>query len=233
VQSHFSWWNLVLERLHLDHHYEPVAASLFATALIVLLCLAGRLALGSGEAAIRPAGRLSLKGFFEAFTELIDGMVGMVLGHHGRHYIPLFGAIFFYIVVSNLIGLLPGFTASTANINTALAVGLFSFVTYNVIGVHHAGLAYFKHFLGPIWWMAPILLPIEIISNCVRPVSLGIRLSVNMTADHTILGTFIDLTKVVIPVIFYGMGTFVSFVQAFVFTMLSMVYVMMATADDH
>jgi F-type H+-transporting ATPase subunit a len=230
---HFSWWNFVLDALHLDHHFEPVAASLFATALIVVLSIAGRIALGSGEAAIRPAGKFSLKGFFEAFTELIDGMVNMVLGHHGRHYIPLFGAIFFYIVLSNLIGLIPGFSASTSNINTALAVGLFSFVTYNVIGVQHAGLAYFKHFLGPIWWMAPVLLPIEIISNCVRPVSLGIRLSVNMQADHTILGTFIDLTKVIVPVIFYGMGTFVSLVQAFVFTMLSMVYVMMATADDH
>lgn len=224
---------MVLEKLGLAHEYEALAATIFATVFIVVLCLLGRLALGSGEKAIRPASRFSLKGFFEAFVELIDGMVNMVLGHHGRHYIPLFGAIFFYIAVSNLIGLIPGFTASTANINTALAVGLFSFVTYNVIGVKHAGLAYFKHFLGPIWWMAPILLPIEIISNCVRPVSLGIRLSVNMTADHTILGTFIDLTKVVVPVIFYGMGTFVSFVQAFVFTMLSMVYVMMATADDH
>jgi F-type H+-transporting ATPase subunit a len=87
--------------------------------------------------------------------------------------------------------------------------------------------------MGPIWWMAPILFPIELISNFVRPFSLGIRLSVNMTADHAILGTFIDLTKVIVPVIFYGMGTFISFVQAFVFTMLSMVYVMMATADDH
>ena len=78
-----------------------------------------------------------------------------------------------------------------------------------------------------------MMLPIELISNLVRPLSLGIRLSVNMMADHTVLGTFIDLTKVVVPVIFYGMGTFVSFIQAFVFTMLSMVYVMMATADDH
>ncbi|MES2962739.1 MAG: F0F1 ATP synthase subunit A [Bdellovibrionota bacterium] len=233
MKSHFSWWNLVLDRLHISHEFEPVAASIFATTLIVVLCIAGRIALGSGEAAIRPAGRLTLKGFFEAFTEFIDGMVGMVLGHHGRHYIPIFGAIFFYIVVSNLIGLLPGFSASTANINTSLAVGLFSFVTYNVIGIQHAGLAYFKHFLGPVLWMAPVLLPIEIISNLVRPVSLGIRLHVNMTADHAILGTFIGLTKVGIPVIFYGMGTFVSFVQAFVFTMLSMVYVMMATADDH
>lgn len=229
MEQHFSWFDL----FGVDHHYTAVAASLFVTALVVVFSVVGRLALGSGEAAIQPEGRLTIKGFFEAFTEFINGVIKMVLGDHGSHYIPLFGAIFFYIVLANLLGLVPGVPASTADLNTALAIGLFSFVAYNAIGFKHAGLHYLQHFMGPVWWMAPLLLPIELISNFVRPVSLGMRLSVNMTADHTILGTFIDLTKVVVPVIFYGMGTFVSFVQAFVFTLLSMVYVMMATADDH
>jgi F-type H+-transporting ATPase subunit a len=229
VGSHFTWFEL----LNIPYKLSYTAAAILATVLIVLLSVAGRIALGNGEAAVQPAGRFSLKGFFEVFVEFMNGLISMVLGQHGRHYLPLFGAIFFYVVFSNLMGLIPGMTSSTANINAALAVGLFSFVAYNVIGFKHAGFAYFKHFLGPIWWMIPLLLPIELISNIVRPLSLGIRLSVNMTADHIILGTFIDLTKLVIPVIFYGMGTFISFVQAFVFTMLSMVYVMMATADDH
>lgn len=229
AQAHFTWFDLA----HVDHHSVPMYASVTATALIVVLSLAGRLALGKGEAAIQPAGSLTMKGFWEAFTEFIDGIVDMVLGHHGKHMIPVFGAIFFYIIFNNLLGLVPGMTSATANINAALAIGLFSFFVYNAVGFAHAGLAYLKHFVGPIWWMFWIMIPIEIISNAVRPLSLGMRLSVNMTADHAILGTFIDLTKVGVPVIFYGMGTFVSFVQAFVFTMLSMVYVMMATADDH
>ena len=227
--SHFTWFNLV----HLDHHYTNVAISVLAMVLVVLLSVAGRLALGNGEAAIQPAGSFSLKGFFEAFTEFMNGVINMVLGHHGRPFLPLFGGIFFWIIFNNLLGLVPGMTAATSDINATFSLGLFSFFMYNLIGFKHAGWHYFKHYLGPIWWMIPILLPIEIISNLVRPVSLGIRLQVNMTADHAILGTFIDLTKLIIPVIFYGMGTFVSFVQAFVFTMLSMVYVMMATADDH
>lgn len=227
--SYFTWFDL----LHVDYKFKYVALSAFTTVMIVMMSVAGRLALGSGEAAIQPAGKFSLKGFFEAFTEFINSLVKMVLGNHGQIYVPLFGAIFFYIAMNNLVGLLPGMGASTSNLNTSLALGLCSFLAYNIIGVQHAGLAYFKHFLGPIWWMAWIMLPIELISNFVRPISLGIRLQVNMQADHAILGTFIDLTKVVIPVIFYGMGTFVSLVQAFVFTMLSMVYVMMATADDH
>ena len=229
MHHHFTWFDL----LHVPHEMTAVAGALSVTILIVILCVIGNLALGRGEKAIQPAGRLSIKGIFEAFTEFMHGLIKMVLGPEGRWYIPLFGSIFFYILFNNLIGLIPGMAAATANINTAFAIGLFSFVTYNVIGLSHGGLHYFKHFMGPVWWMAPVLLPIELISNFVRPLSLGIRLSVNMTADHTILGTFIDLTKLVVPVIFYGMGTFVSIVQAFVFTMLSMVYVMMATADHH
>ncbi len=229
MKSHFTWFDL----LHIDHHYSAVAGSILATILIVLLSLIARAALGKGEAAIRPAGKFSIKGFFEMFAEFMAGVVDMVLGHHGKKMVPLFGAIFFYIAFNNLMGLIPGLPAPTANINAALALGLFSFVAYNVFGFAHAGWHYLQHFMGPIWWMAWLLLPIELISNFVRPLSLGIRLSVNMQADHTILGTFIDLTKVVVPVIFYGMGTFVSLLQAFVFTMLSMVYVMMATADDH
>ena len=227
--EHFTWFNYITH----DHHMIPVYAAYLATALIVLVSIAGRLALGNGEAAIQPSSSLTLKGFFEAFIEFMDGMVNMVLGHHGRPYLPVFGAIFFYIVFNNMIGLIPGFTAATANINSAFALGIFSFVLYNYEGFKHAGPAYLKHFMGPVWWLAWLMFPIEIVSNLIRPLSLGIRLSVNMTADHAVLGTFIDLTKVVVPLVFYGLGTFVSFVQAFVFTMLSMVYVMMATADDH
>lgn len=229
MEHHFTWFDF----LGVDHHFTPVAGSMLATAIIVLLSVAGRVALGNGEAAVQPAGSFSLKGFFEAFTEFINEIIKMVLGDHGRHYIPLFGAIFFYIILNNLMGLIPGMPSSTSDINTAFAVGIFSFIIYNVIGLKHGGWHYVQHFMGPVWWMAWLLLPIELISHLVRPFSLGMRLSVNMTADHTILGTFIDLTKVGVPVIFYGMGTFVSFVQAFVFTLLSMVYVMMATADDH
>jgi F-type H+-transporting ATPase subunit a len=227
--AQFNWFTYA----GIEYKTSYLAANVVVTAGIVAFSLAARAALGKGEAAIVPAGSLSLKGLTEAVVELVDGMVKMVLGEKGRIYLPLFGAIFFYILLNNLFGLVPGMTSATANINLAFAVGLFSFVVYNAIGLKHGGWHYVAHFAGPIWWLAPLMIPIEIISHAVRPLSLGMRLSINMSADHTILGTFLELTKVVVPVIFYGMGTFVSFVQAFVFTMLSMVYVMMATSDDH
>ena len=233
MEAHFTWFNLLFERLGISHEFIPIAGSLLAMTIMIILSIAGNLALGKGEAAINPASHFTLKGFFEAFIEMMSNLTTMVLGSHGKEFLPMFGAIFFYILLNNLIGLFPGLSAATANINVTLSLGLFSFLAYNVIGFAHSGVHYFKHFMGPVWWLVPILLPIELISNIVRPFSLGIRLSVNMTADHAILGTFIDLTKIGVPVIFYGMGTFVSLVQAFVFTILSMVYVMMATADSH
>lgn len=227
--SYFTLFDLA----HVPHEYTYVAANVAVTGLIVAFSVASRVSLGSGEAAITPAPKFSLKGMSEVVVEFMDNLVREVIGTEGRKYVPLFGAVFFFIAISNLFGLIPGMTAATSNINAALAIGLFSFATYNIIGLKHGGWHYIAHFFGPVWWLAWLMLPIELISHSVRPFSLGMRLSINMSADHTILGTFIDLTKVFVPVIFYGMGTFVSLVQAFVFTMLSMVYVSLATADDH
>src|SRR4029078_4205242 len=99
------------------------------------------------------------------------------------------------------------------------------------------GISYLKHFLGPIMWLAGLIGPIEIISHVMRPFTLGIRLQGNMFADHTVVGVFIDLFKgiwfIPVPAAFYGLGLFVSFTQAFVFTMLSMIYISIATAHDH
>ncbi len=227
---HFNWFQLVPG---VGHEYIHVATTAFVTAFIVVLSVVGRFALGNGEAAIQPAGRFSLKGFFEVFVEFMVNLTNLVIGEHGRVWVPLFGSIFIFIWFNNLVGLLPGMTAPTDNFNTTLAVGLFSFVMYNYLGLKENGVHYLKHFLGPMLLLAPIMLPIEIISHMVRPVSLGLRLMGNMVGDHTVLGIFLDLVPVGIPAIFYGVGTFVSSMQAFVFTLLSMIYVLMATSHDH
>ncbi len=206
---------------------------MIVTGLIVVLSVTARVALGNAEAAVIPASKFSVKGFFELIVEFINSLVGMVMGDHGHHLVPLFASVFFYVFLNNILGLLPGWSSATANMNTAFAIGLFIFVTYNFLGIKENGLAYLKHFLGPMLLLAPLMLPLEIISHVVRPMSLGLRLSGNMTGDHTVLGIFLDLVPYGVPVIFYGLGTFVSFVQAFVFTLLSMIYIAMATAHDH
>ena len=120
-------------------------------------------------------------------------------------------------------------------------MGLFIFIAYNWEGFREHGLSYLKQFLGPtgnrilapINLLVLIMLPIELVSHLARPMSLGLRLQGNMMGDHTVLGVFLDLTHFIIPVIFYFLGLFVCFMQAFVFTILSMVYISMAISHDH
>jgi F-type H+-transporting ATPase subunit a len=136
-------------------------------------------------------------------------------------------------LASNLIGLIPGFTPPTDNFNVTLALGVVSFVAYNFYGLQAHGLAYLKQFMGPLLVLAPLMIVVELFSHLFRPASLAIRLYGNMFADHLLLGIFTDLTKLLIPVIFYLLGTFVSLVQALVFTLLTMVYVGLAISHDH
>lgn len=203
------------------------------TGFIVLLSVTARVALGNAEAAVVPAHRLSVKGIFEVLVEYINSLVGSVMGDHGHEFVPLFASVFFFILFNNFIGLLPGMSAATSNMNTALAVAIFIFVTYNFLGIKENGFGYLKHFMGPMWVLAPLMFPLEIVSHLVRPFSLGLRLSGNMTGDHTVLAIFTELVPVGVPVIFYGLGAFVCLVQAFVFTLLSMIYIAMATSHEH
>ena len=228
--KHFSFYEWIPG---VTEHNVFIVAALVMTGAIVLISLAGRFALGSGETAIQPAGSFSLKGFFEVFLESILKLTKMVMGDGSERWVPLFSAIFFYIMMSNLSGLLPGINASTQDINTSLAIGLFTFFMYNFFGVSHGGPAYFKHFLGPVWWLAWLMLPLELVSHIVRPMSLGLRLSGNLNGDHTVLGVFTNLVPFGVPVVFYGLGLFVCIVQALVFTLLSMIYLKMATVTDH
>ncbi|RYZ78588.1 MAG: ATP synthase F0 subunit A, partial [Proteobacteria bacterium] len=176
----------------------------------------------------------SLRGIVELVTEFITSLIDTVIGHHGRRFAPMFASVFFFIFCNNLIGIIPGMTPATENINTTFAMGCFMFLTYNFLGIKENGVVnYLKHFMGPVLLLAPLMFVIELVSHMVRPFSLGLRLANVMMGDHTVLGVFLDLVPIGAPIPFYIMGMFVAFVQAFVFTLLSMVYVAFATAHDH
>ncbi len=214
-------------------HYSHVATFAIAAAGTLALGLVARSQLGSGPSSVVPASKFSLRAIFEMLIEFIQNLSDMVIGTHGRSYVPLFSTIFFFILINNLIGVIPGMTPATENFNTTLSLGLIIFVYYNIMGLKENGLSYLKHFIGPILWLAPLMVIIELISHMVRPLSLGLRLANVMKGDHTVLGIFLDLVPIVLPLPFYVLGIFVCFVQAFVFTLLSMVYVSMATSHDH
>ena len=150
---------------------------------------------------------------------------------------PFIATLFLFIFFSNIIGLVPGFLPPTEYLTTTFALGILTFIYYNYKGCREVGtLNYLKHFAGPMFLLAPLVFPIEILSNLIRPVSLALRLRGNMYGDHIVLSVFTELSPggLIIPIIFLFMGLLVSFIQAYVFTSLTMVYISLATAHhDH
>ena len=215
-----------------EEHAHVATATIVAGALIAT-GFAARASLGTGDTAVIPADRFSIRGAFELLTEFIRGLCDTVIGEEGRDFIPLFCSVFLFALVNNLMGVVPGMEPATENLNTTLAMGVFIFLYYNFHGLRSNGIGYLKHFMGPILWLAPFMFIIEVISHLVRPVSLGLRLANVMRGDHTVVGIFLDLIPIGLPVPFYLLGIFICFVQAFVFTLLSMVYVAMAVAHEH
>lgn len=227
---HFSWFHLIPA---LEKYPDHVLTAGFCTLLIAFFSVTASVVARDPKESLIPDRHFSARNFFEWLVESLDGMTESVLGHDGEKYLALIGALFIYIFSNNIMGLFPGFSPATDNINTTLSVGLFVFVFYNLAGLRANGVGYLKHFLGPMIVLAPLMLPIELISHIVRPMSLGLRLFGNMTGDHTVLSIFLNLVPIGVPMIFYLLGIFVCFVQAFVFSLLSMVYLSMATAHDH
>ncbi len=215
------------------HHYVHVATLALIALLSVALGMVARAQLGTGEVAVIPHGKLTVRALFEMVTEFISKLAGQVIGKEGKAYIPFFSAMFFFILFNNLLGIIPGMTPATQNINTSFSFGIFSFLAYNYIGLRHGGWHYLAHFLGPIMWLAPLMLVIELISHLLRPLTLGLRLANVLNGDHTVLAVFLDLVPFIVPIPFYCIGILVAFIQAFVFTLLSMVYVALATTDSH
>jgi F-type H+-transporting ATPase subunit a len=172
------------------------------------------------------------------FVELVAGFVTNLskdlIGEKYKTFLPLVGALFFFILFNNLFGLVPGFPPATENMSTNLAMGLIVFLTYNIFGIKAQGIkSYLAHFGGPVWWLFPVMFVIELISHSFRPVSLSLRLMGNIFGDHMLVGVFTGLTYVVVPSLLLFFGTLVAFVQSFIFTLLSAIYISMAISHDH
>ena len=217
----------------LDHQFYHLFYTLLCGLLFLLLSFLGRQALMKTEKAHIPEGAFNLKAFFEIFVEQLAGLCDSIVGNQGRPMLPLFCFFFLFIWLQNLLGLIPGFLPPTQNLNSALALGVLSFIAYNIYGFKEHGFSYLKQFLGPVILLAPLFIFIEVLSHIFRSVSLGFRLFGNMMGDHIVIGIFLDMVPFFIPVIFYFLGVFVCTLQAFVFTILSMVYVSLAISHDH
>ncbi|MEE2827829.1 MAG: F0F1 ATP synthase subunit A [Myxococcota bacterium] len=244
AEGAFTWLSL-LPFLEGKEQFLPLAHSTFAAILILILAWLARMAMmrvRKGREGLIPEANLKPRNFFELYTEAILNMCRGILGKDAEFYFPLIAGLFLYIFVSNLLGVFPGFLPPTDQLNTNLPMALAIFVIYNIAGVIRQGpVEYAKHFMGPVIWLAPLFIFVEIISHLVRPASLSIRLYGNMVGDHTVLDIFLNVLPTemhmalgyVVPVPFLALGIFVSFIQAFVFSLLSTLYIGLAVAHDH
>jgi F-type H+-transporting ATPase subunit a len=157
-----------------------------------------------------------------------------ITGEEGRWLFPLAGTVFLYVFIGNLIGLVPGFFPPTANLNTTASIALVVFTFTHIIGIKYHGAAYIKHFMGPVWWMSPLIFVIEIIGHFARILSLSFRLFGNMMGHEIVLGILFGLAGAFFaPLPIMALGIFVAFVQAFVFFLLSVIYFTGAMEHAH
>jgi F-type H+-transporting ATPase subunit a len=227
MEEHPVTWTSLIGIPHGD--WEYFAIGLFIMGILLILALRARSALQQ-DAAVVPDETLTARNVYELLVEAMGGLSDTVIGHGAERYVPLMASFFIFILCANFIGLVPGFTPPTSSFDITFALGVVSFIAFNYYGFQVQGISYLKHFAGPILWLAPLMFALEMIGALVRPVSLGLRLFGNLFGDHLVLEIFTGLTKVGVPVVFYMLGTLVSVIQAFVFTLLSMIYIALAVA---
>jgi F-type H+-transporting ATPase subunit a len=236
--------------------YGPLREHLGVGELYQMVVLAALLLVGGGIAVKRrlaasdggvlPDEGVSIRNIFEVVLDGLAGQARATMGDEWRSYFPVVGTIFFFILVSNLMGLVPGVGGSTTDVNTALAWAIISFAIYNYVGIKTHSWKYIYQFMGPslmereiggkhyhVRLLAPVFLPLEIVLHLARILTLTVRLVANMFSDHKVIAVWIGMVPIVIPAIFMGLGLIVSVLQAFVFSLLTMIYIGMALEEPH
>ncbi|HVW10095.1 MAG TPA: F0F1 ATP synthase subunit A [Bryobacteraceae bacterium] len=222
---------LALFKQTAENPREPWADHIVMQILVAVLLMVLLLILRSRLSVEKPG---ITQHIFELIHKFIVGEADDQVGHDGHHHVTLFMTLFLFILLANLIGLIPGFFSPTQAIYVPAGCALISFFYYNIVGFKKNGFwRYTKHFFGPIPVMAPLMFPIEIISHLARPLSLTVRLFANMYAGEKVMLTFLGLTYLVVPTIFMGLHVFVALLQAYIFVLMTMIYVAGAVAEDH
>ena len=215
-------WLLSLFHVHAENPARPwanfITMQILVAAIIVVLfaMLRPRLSMD------RPG---KLQHVFEVIYSFLRGEETENIGHEGPKFLPFLGTLFIFILFCNLIGIIPGFESPTMNPSVPAGCAVLVFVYYNFMGFKQQGVfKYLAHFAGPMPILAPLMVPIELISHMARPLSLTIRLFANMLAGEKVTVVFLGLTYLVAPALFMGLHVFVSFLQAYIFVLLTMIY---------
>ncbi len=215
-------WLLALFGLHPERPRQPWANFIVMQLLVAAIIIVLFAVLRSRLSMDRPG---KTQHIFEAIYTFLRGEASENIGHDGPKFVPFLGTLFIFILFSNLIGIIPGFESPTMNPSVPAGCALLVFLYYNFMGFKQQGVfSYLKHFAGPMPVLAPLMVPIELISHMARPLSLTIRLFANMLAGEKVTVVFLSLTYLVAPALFMGLHVFVSFLQAYIFVLLTMIY---------
>ncbi len=224
-------WILSMAGVAVEHPDKPWANFIVLQIVVALVVVVVFAILRPRLSVDRPG---KMQHVFEIIYGFLGGQTDEVVGHHGRRYLHLFASIFLFVLMGNLLGTIPSFESPTMFPPVPLGIALVSFCYYNLMGLQAQGVGgYLKHFCGPLPLMAPLMIPIEIISHVGRLLSLTVRLYANMFAGEQVTLVFISLVPLVVPAVFMGLHVFVSFLQAFVFALLTMIYLSSAVSHEH
>jgi F-type H+-transporting ATPase subunit a len=226
----WTWQVFQATHFQIDHVLGGLLVFVLLTVLAFRYTLAVR---GAPDGGVVPPPRFCVRNLLELFGDIIFGLMEGPMGaKNARKYLPVVGSLFVFILFCNLLSLIPGFLPPTDTLKTNVALAVLVFVLTHVFGLVAHGPKYLKHFLGPVWWLAWLMLPIELVSHIARPVSLSVRLLGNIMADHKVGAVFFALIPFLVPVPFLVMGVLVSVVQAVVFSLLSTIYISTAIAHE-
>lgn len=218
-----------LARLGIDP--EPAIDALIVSVILIALAYVGGRRFRQGVVA--PDGQVSLSFVMETIVSRMLAFFEGIIHHGARNVFFLLGTFALFILFNNLLGLVPGFNPPTDQFNVTVVLALTTFFTAHFLGIREHGWSYVKKFMGPVWWLSPLMFPIELVSHLVRPLSLSMRLFGNMTGDHKVVAVFTMLLPLGLPIPFMGLGVFVSVLQSFIFVLLSSVYFQDALEHPH
>jgi F-type H+-transporting ATPase subunit a len=253
MPEHTSWLTLLLGYMHetLDanahalgesvlgheapswHSFEPIATALLVTLIVLFVASRAGAKLGKADDAVIPEDKLTLRTFVEAFLGYFYDLAKSVMdADRAKKYFPLIATAALFVFFANVLALLPGMPVATSSLSITLGCALVVFLCFNAYGLATNGFGYVKHLAGPAWYLAPLVFPIELIGLCVRPVTLAVRLFLNMSVDHLILGIFTGLISLLIPIPLMVLGVLIVCIQTLVFTLLTCIYIGLATEHE-
>jgi F-type H+-transporting ATPase subunit a len=213
--------------------FEAVLTSLLVMLLVTLLALRTRSKLSDVDRAVIPDDKLTVRTFMEAFVGYFYGIAKDVMGpKRAKRYFPIVGGSACFIFFANLLTLIPGLAPPTSSLNITVGCALGVFIAFNYYGLQANGFGYIKHLAGPKWYLAWLIFPIEVISTLVRPITLSIRLMVNMAVDHLLASIAIGMVAVFVPIPLMFLGAIVIVVQTLVFSLLTSIYIGLATEHE-